>query len=71
MEGQRNLGRGSSFSFAQLVHNPVSCTKHVWCSEHGTYHQFEIILEQVMSATHVAVIPRMRTSPDEEEFLKN
>ena len=24
MEGQRNLGQGSSSSFAQLVHNPVS-----------------------------------------------
>ena len=23
----------------------MSCTKHVWYSEHGTYYQFEIILE--------------------------
>ena len=50
---------------------PVSCTKHVWYSEHGTYYRFKIILEQVMSATHVAVIPHMRTSPAyEEEFTK-
>ena len=49
----------------------LSCTKHVWYSEHGTYYRFEIILEQVMSATHVAVIPRTRTSPAyEEEFTK-
>ena len=49
----------------------VSRTKHVWYSEHGTYYQFEIILERVMSATHVAVILRTRTSPAyEEEFLK-
>ena len=49
----------------------VSCTKHVWYSEHGMYYQFEIILEQVMSATNVAVIPHMRTSPAyEEEFTK-
>ena len=53
-----------------LMHWEMSHTKHVWYSEHGTYHQFEIILEQVMSATHIAVIPRMRTSPDEEEYLK-
>ena len=49
----------------------LSCTKHVWYSEHGMYYQFEIILERVMSATHVAVIPRTRTSPAyEEEFVK-
>ena len=49
----------------------VSCTKHVRYSEHGMYCQFEIILEQAMSATHIAVIPCTRTSPDEEEFPKN
>ena len=49
----------------------VSHTKHIWYSGHGTYHRFEIILERVMSVTHVAVIPCMRTGPDEEEFLKN
>ena len=49
---------------------PVSHTKHVWYSEHGMYCQFEIILEQAMSATHIAVIPRMRTHSDEEEFPK-
>ena len=49
----------------------VSRTKHVWYSEHGTYYQFEIILGRVMSVTHVAVIPHMRTSPAyEEEFVK-
>ena len=48
----------------------VSCTKYVWYSEHGTYHRFKIILEQAMSATHIAVIPCTRTSPDEEEFPK-
>ena len=49
----------------------VSCTKHVWYSEHGMYCQFEIILERAMSATHVAVILRTRTSPAyEEEFTK-
>ena len=49
----------------------VSCTKHVWYSEHGTYCRFEIILERAMSATHVAVILRTRTSPAyEEEFMK-
>ena len=49
----------------------VSHTKHVWYSEHGMYCRFEIILERVMSATHVAVILRMRTSPAyEEEFTK-
>ena len=30
----------------------------------------EIILEQAMSATHVAVILHMRTGPGKEEFLK-
>ena len=48
----------------------LSHTKHIWYSEHGMYCQFEIILEQAMSATHVAVIPHMRTHSDEEEFLK-
>ena len=51
--------------------NTVSRTKHVWYSEHGTYYRFEFILERAMSATHVAVILRMRTSPAyEEEFMK-
>ena len=51
--------------------NPLSRTKHVWYSEHGTYYRFEIILEWAMSVTHVAVIPRTRTSPAyEEEFTK-
>ena len=50
---------------------PVSCTKHVWYSEHGTYYQFKFILEWAMSATHVAVILHMGTSPAyEEEFMK-
>ena len=50
---------------------PVSRTKHVWYGEHGTYYQFEFILEQAMSATHIAVILCMRTSPAyEEEFMK-
>ena len=50
---------------------PVSCTKHVWYSEHGTYYQFKFILEWAMSATHVAVILRMRTGPAyEEESMK-
>ena len=49
----------------------LSCTKHVWYSEHGTYYQFEFILERVMSATHVEVIPCTRTSPAyEEELMK-
>ena len=48
----------------------VSRTKHVWYSEHGTYYRFEFILERMMSATHVAVIPCTRTHSDEEEFLK-
>ena len=49
----------------------LSRTKHIWYSEHGTYYQFEFILEQGMSATHVAVILRMRTGPAyEEEFMK-
>ena len=47
------------------------CCHDVWYSEHGMYCRFEIILEQAMSATHVAVILRMRTSPAyEEEFTK-
>ena len=45
----------------------VSCTKHVWYSEHGMYCRFEIILERAMSATHVAVILHTRTSPAYEE----
>ena len=49
---------------------PVSHTKHIWYSEHGMYCQFKIILEQAMSATHVAVIPHTRTHSDKEEFLK-
>ena len=49
----------------------VSHTKHVWYSEHGTYYRFEFILEQAMSATHVAVILCMRTGPAyEEESMK-
>ena len=49
----------------------MSCTKHVWYSEHGTYYQFEIILERAMSATHIAVILCMRTGPAyEEESMK-
>ena len=51
--------------------NPLSRTKHVWYSEHGTYYRFKIILERVMSVTHVAVIPHMGTSPAyEEESMK-
>ena len=54
-----------------FLDQPVSCTKHVWYSEHGTYHQFEIILERAMSATHVAVILRTRTGPAyTEESMK-
>ena len=50
---------------------PLSRTKHVWYSEHGTYYRFEFILERAMSVTHVAVILRTRTSPAyEEEFTK-
>ena len=50
---------------------PLSRTKHVWYSEHGTYYRFKFILERAMSATHVAVILRTRTSPAyEEEFMK-
>ena len=57
------------FSYAFLC--ALSRTKHVWYSDHGTYYQFEFILERAMSATHVAVILRMRTSPAyEEEFMK-
>ena len=55
-------------------HLPATClvsrTKHVWYSEHGMYCRFEIILEWAMSATHVAVIPHMRTHSDKEEFPK-
>ena len=60
------------FNFLPLfVCSTVSRTKHVWYSEHGMYCQFEIILERVMSVTHVAVILRTRTSPAyEEEFTK-
>ena len=54
-----------------IFEDTVSRTKHVWYSEHGTYYRFEIILERAMSVTHVAVIPRTRTSPAyEEEFTK-
>ena len=61
----------SHLSFLWWCPLPLSRTKHVWYSEHGTYCQFKIILEQVMSATHVAVIPCTRTSPAyEEEFMK-
>ena len=50
---------------------PLSRTKHVWYSEHGTYYRLEFILERVMSVTHVAVILRTRTSPAyEAEFMK-
>ena len=50
---------------------PLSCTKHVWYSEHGTYYQFKFILERAMSATHVAVILCTRTGPAyEEESMK-
>ena len=48
----------------------VSGTKHIWYSEHGTYYQFEFILERAMSATHVAVILCTRTGPAYEEFMK-
>ena len=49
----------------------MSRTKHVWYSEHGTYHQFKIILERVMSATHIAVMLHTRTGPAyEEESMK-
>ena len=48
----------------------LSCTKHVWYSEHGMYCRFKFILEQAMSATHIAVISCTRTHSDEEEFLK-
>ena len=59
------------FGGVQDVFETVSRTKHVWYSEHGMYCRFEIILERVMSATHVAVILRTRTSPAyEEEFTK-
>ena len=52
-------------------HEPLSHTKHVWYSEHGMYCQFEVILERAMSATHIAVILRMRTGPAyEEESMK-
>ena len=54
-----------------IFEDTVSRTKHVWYSEHRTYYRFEIIPERTMSATHVAVIPRTRTSPAyEEEFMK-
>ena len=55
----------------QIKYSLLSRTKHVWYSEHGTYYRFEFILEQAMSATHVAVILRMRTGPAyEEESMK-
>ena len=63
--------REQSWLCVQYCWQTLSRTKHVWYSEHGMYCQFEIILERAMSATHVAVIPRMRTSPAyEEEFTK-
>ena len=64
------LGQANLLVKCMGMGNPLSCTKHVWYSEHGTYHQFKIILEQAMSATHVAVIPHMRIHSDEEEFPK-
>ena len=49
----------------------MSRTKHVWYSEHGTYYQFEFILEWAMSVNHVAVILHTRTGPAyEEESMK-
>ena len=57
-------------SLGEACKDVVSCTKHSWYSEHGMYYQFKIILERVMSVTHVAVIPHTRTHSDEEEFLK-
>ena len=63
--------RGQPVEVHNIPRDVVSSTKHVWYSEHGMYYQFEIILERAMSATHVAVILRMRTSPAyEEEFMK-
>ena len=57
--------------FFVLRFNVMSHTKHVWYSEHGMYCRFKIILERAMSATNVAVILHMRTSPAyEEEFVK-
>ena len=61
----------SLINCALQVLSMLSRTKHVWYSEHGTYYQFEFILERAMSATHIAVILCTRTSPAyEEEFMK-
>ena len=63
----------SYYAFVQpsMLLSPLSRTKHIWYSEHGMYCQFKIILERAMSATHIAVILRTRTSPAyEEEFTK-
>ena len=55
----------------RLWSSPVSHTKHVWYSEHGTYYWFKFILEQAMSVTHIAVILHRRTGPAyEEESMK-
>ena len=76
-KGSDRRHKPSRLSDAAPVHpypnvtNALSCTKHVWYSEHGTYYRFEFILERAMSATHIAVILRTRTSPAyEEEFMK-
>ena len=62
---------GNFLGISTLNTIAVSRTKHIWYSEHGMYCRFEIILERAMSATHVAVILHMRTSPAyEEEFTK-
>ena len=59
-----------SNSLAVIPISALSRTKHIWYSEHGMYCRFKIILERVMSATHIAVIPHMRTHSDKEEFPK-
>ena len=65
--GQPSAKLCSHVAYFQMV----SCTKHVWYREHGTYCQFEIILEWVMSVTHIAVIPHTRTGPAyKEESMK-
>ena len=43
----------------ELPFEAVSCTKHVWYSEHGMYCRFEIILERVMSATQMISVARI------------
>ena len=66
-----NNPTGMSQKVSAWLHSTVSRTKHVWYSEHGTYYQFEFILERAMSATHVAVILCTGTSPAyEEESMK-